>query len=339
MLRNRRLRLILQILLMVAIVGALFWYVGIGSLLSTLSKTNPIFVLMAFIPYFLINVLFTIRIMRVLERQGIKAGFGKTLLAQYSGMLTSDVTPGRTGYLLTPAYLKNQGIDTSASLSCILGIQSIEFLVKVIGGAFAIVFLLNRTSFSTELVTVGVVGVGLMLLGAFALAAIIWSPRVTAIIQRITKMRLLSRFTGGIMSRLDAFGENAMKTRSAIPEIFGITILSWILKGFEWYSLGLSVGITNIGWLGFFLLHPLDTAFGFVPLTPSGIGFQEGAIVGIFLLLGIDIRVALAFAILARLLLVVEDLAGVPQIAKSAQLGLFAATKRVGTAMPIPTPK
>ena len=120
-----------------------------------------------------------------------------------------------------------------------------------------------------------------------------------------------------------------MKTRAMIPEIMFISTLSWIMKGFEWYFLGLALGITNIGYLGFFLLHPLITAFGFVPLTPSGIGFQEGAIVGIFLLLGVDVRLALAFAILSRSLLIIEDLIGVPQIARSAQLGLFASKRLV----------
>lgn len=245
-------------------------------------------------------------------------------------MLTSDVTPGRSGYLLTPVYLKNQNIDASASLSCIMGIQSIEFMVKVLGGALALIYLLKQTTFSSQLVWIGAIGVGLMMLGGFVLAAIIWIPRVATLIRRIANLRFLSRFTGPITGKLDQFGENAIKTRAAIPEIFAITMLSWILKGFEWYFLGLAVGITNIGWLGFFLLHPLLTAFGFVPLTPSGIGFQEGAVVGIFLLLGVDIRLALAFAILSRALLIIEDLIGVPQIARSAQLGLFASTKRGG---------
>ena len=324
---NRGMRLTLQLLLMAAIVGGLLWYIGPNTLASTLAETNPKYVLLAFLPYFLINVLFTIRIMRVLQRQGIRATFGKTLLAQYSGMLTSDVTPGRSGYLLTPLYLKNQNIDASASLSCIMGIQSIEFLVKVVGGALALVFLFTRTSFPPQLVWVGSIGIGLMLLGGFALAAIIWFPRTAALIRRIANWKLLAKFTRGMMAKLDEFGENAAKTRSAIPEILTITLLSWVLKGFEWYFLGLAVGITGVGWLGFFLLHPLLTAFGFVPLTPSGIGFQEGAIVGIFLLLGVDLRHAAVFAILTRGLLIVEDLLGVPQIAKTAQLGLFATTR------------
>jgi uncharacterized protein (TIRG00374 family) len=327
-------RLTLQLLLMAAIIGGLLWYIGPSTLASTLAATNPEYVLFAFVPYFLINVLFTIRIMRVLRRQGIRATFGKTLLAQYSGMLTSDVTPGRSGYLLTPLYLKNQNIDASASLSCIMGIQSVEFLVKVVGGALALVFLFSRTSFAVQLVWVGSIGIGLMLLGGFALAAIIWFPRSAAVIRRIANWKLLARFTRGMMSKLDEFGENAAKTRGAIPEILTITLLSWVLKGFEWYFLGLAVGITSVGWLGFFLLHPLLTAFGFVPLTPSGIGFQEGAIVGIFLLLGVDLRHAAVFAILTRALLIVEDLLGVPQIAKTAQLGLFATTRRA-----TPTPQ
>ena len=244
-------------------------------------------------------------------------------------MLTSDVTPGRSGYMLTPVYLMNQNIDPSASLSCILGIQSIEFLVKVLGGAGALVFLLYRTNLTREIFTLAIIGIGLMLLGGFVLAAIIWSPRAADLFRKIATSRFFARFTGRIIAKLDEFGKNAMKTRSAIPEIFLITLLSWVLKGFEWFFLGLSLGITNIGWFGFFLLHPLITAFGFVPLTPSGIGFQEGAIVGIFLLLGVDIRLALAFAILSRVLVIFEDLIGVPQIAKSAQRGLLATTRLI----------
>jgi hypothetical protein len=314
---------------MIVMIGGLMWYVGISTLVTVLTKTNPFYILLAFFAYFLINVLFTIRIINVLKRQGIRATFGRTILAQYGGMLTSDVTPGRSGYILTSIYLKNQGIDTSASLSSIFGIQSIEFLVKVLGGAFALLYLLNHTSLTPELLWISSIGIGLMLLGGFALAAIIWSPRTASLIRKIASLNVVARFTTGIIRKLDEFRENAMKTQSAIPMIIFITSLSWILKGFEWYFLGLALGITQIGWLGFFLLHPLITAFGFVPLTPSGIGFQEGAVVGIFLLLGIDIRVAVAFAILSRLLLVIEDLAGVHEIAKSAQIGLFASTRLI----------
>jgi hypothetical protein len=311
---------------MVLILGGLVWYVGLNTLILVLTKINPAYLLLSFCAYFGINMLFTVRIVRVLERQGIKASFRKTILPQYAGMLSSDVTPGRSGYVLTPLYLTNQNIPTSTSLSCILGIQSIEFLVKVLGGAAAVAFLLTRTPLPRQIIALAVIGIGLMMLGSFALAALIWSPRIATWIRRIAASKYLARSTGRFVAKLEGFGENAMKTRSAIPMIALITFLSWILKGFEWYFLGLSIGITNVGWLGFFLLHPLITAFGFVPLTPSGIGFQEGAVVGIFLLMGVDIRLALAFAILSRGILIFEDLAGVPQIARTTQWHIFSAT-------------
>lgn len=308
---------------MVVIIGALLWYVGLGSLLATLSTIKLEYLLVAFLAYFGINLLFAVRLMRVLGREGVKTSFGKTLAAQYAGMLTSDVTPGRSGYFLTPVYLMDQNVPTSVSLSGILGIQTIEFLFKVFGGILALIFLVETASLSGTLFVVGVLGVVLMLVGAIFLAALSWSQRVISLFNRIARSKFLARFTGGLMGKLEEYKQSAVRTRKAIPEIAVLTMTCWILKGFEWYFIGLALGITQIGWLGFFLLHPLVTALGFVPLTPSGIGFQEGAIVAVFVLLGMSMPQALAFALLSRVLLIVEDLAGVPQIVKSTSSLVF----------------
>ena len=84
---------------MVAIFGALLWYVGIGSLYNALLTIKVEYLALAFLMYFGINLFFTIRLRRVLAKDGVKTSFGKTLLAQYAGMLPSDVTPGRSGYI------------------------------------------------------------------------------------------------------------------------------------------------------------------------------------------------------------------------------------------------
>ncbi len=320
---------------MVAIFGALLWYIGIGSLYETLLTIKIDYLLLAFLAYFGINVLFAIRLQRVLAKDGIKTRFGKTLLAQFAGMLTSDVTPGRSGYVLTPLYLKDQGVPTSKSLSSILGIQTIEFLAKVAGGVGALIFLVQTVHLEAWQFGIAALGVGLMLTGAIVLAAMSWSARVIALVNRIANWRFLKRFTGGIMGKLEEYKDSAQKTRRAIPEIIFITMLCWILKGFEWYFLGYALGITQIPWIGYFLLHPLVTALAFVPITPAGAGVQEFGIVGIFALLGVGSVPAGAFALLARVLLIIEDLIGVPQIAKSTS-GLFFSEKEQ-TAKPLLT--
>jgi uncharacterized protein (TIRG00374 family) len=326
---HRIARILLQIVIMVAIFAALLWYVGIGSLYNSLINIKLEYLLLAFLAYFCINLLFTVRLRRVLGKEGVKTSFGKTLLAQYAGMLTSDVTPGRSGYVLTPLYLKDQEVPTSKSLSGILGIQTIEFLIKVVGGIGALFFLIEAVQLEAWQFGVAVLGIALMLTGAILLAALSWSHRAISLFDRIANSRFLKRFTGGLIEKIEEYKEGARNTRKAIPEIILITVMCWVLKGFEWYFIGLALGITQIPWIGFFLLHPLITALGFVPITPAGAGVQEFGIVGIFgLLVNVSANPAMAgpigaFAVLSRVLLIVEDLAGVPQIAKSTSILVF----------------
>ena len=332
------LRLAVEIIAMVAIFAALFWYVGIGSLYNALLHIKIEYLLLAFLMYFGINFFFTVRLRRVLSKSGVKTSFGKTLLAQYAGMLTSDVTPGRSGYILTPAYLRDQNVPASKGLSSVLGIQTVEFLIKVVGGIGAVIFLVKTvpavnwptTTFLGINVTFFVMGLGiaLMLTGALLLAALSWSSRAIGVFDRLANSRYLKRFTGGLLGKLEEYKDSAQRTRSAIPEILGLTAVCWVIKGFEWYFLATALGISinsnpAIAWLAFFLIHPLVTALAFVPITPAGAGIQEFGIVGVLSLLFVHpisaatIGAIGAFAVLARGLLVVEDLAGVPQIVKS----------------------
>ena len=335
---------------MVAIFAALLWYVGINSLYHALLNIKIEYLLVAFACYFGINLLFTVRLRRVLSKEGIKTTFGKTLLAQYAGMLTSDVTPGRSGYILTPLYLRDQSVPTSKSLSGILSIQTIEFLAKVAGGIGAVIFLIEvvpasswqyfqRITGINGLVLAGL-GIGLMLAGAILLAAITWSNRALKLFVRIANWRFFKRFTGGLLGKLEEFNESSKQNRKAIPEVVLLTICCWVLKGFEWYflalAIGLSLGLSPIfTWLALFLIHPLVTALAFVPITPAGMGVQEFGIVGIIGLLVFNPALGAitvtgtiaAFALLARGLLVVEDLAGVPQIVRSTST-LFPSRKK-----------
>ncbi len=158
---------------------------GVHFLYDTILTLKLEYLLLAFLMYFGINVLFALRLGRVLAKNGVKTSFGKTLLAQYAGMLTSDVTPGRSGYILTPVYLRDQDVPTSKSLSSVLGIQTFEFLIKVVGGVGAIIFLVTfvppetwNTVFNAQIagVNLGIIiaslGVALMMIGAFVLGSI-----------------------------------------------------------------------------------------------------------------------------------------------------------------------
>ncbi len=88
---NRILKIAIQIVAMVAIFAALFWYVGSSStgegksFVDVLMAINPVYLALAFASYLGINLLFTLRLQRVLAKEGVKTAFGKTLMAQYAG--------------------------------------------------------------------------------------------------------------------------------------------------------------------------------------------------------------------------------------------------------------
>ena len=366
---RKYIQITLEVVFMIAILAGLLYYIGttvpstfkpgemtilrgVDYIYTTVLTIKIEFLLLAFLMYFGINVLFAVRLRRVLSKNGVKTSFGKTLLAQYAGMLTSDVTPGRSGYILTPVYLRDQDVPTSKGLSSVLGIQTFEFLIKVAGGIGAVILLVTTVPPSTwdEVfkhvqiagvnagLLIAVLGISLMAVGAALLAAFTWSKRAISIFDKIANSRYLKRFTGGIMGKLEEYKESSSSTSKAIPEIVGLTFSCWVLKGFEWWFLGYALGISQLTWtwwLAFFLIHPLVTALAFIPITPAGIGVQEFGIVGILGLLGVAAPIAGVFALLARGLLIFEDLAGVPQIVKSTSL-IFSRKKPNETTLPPP---
>ena len=334
---KRFLKIFLQAVVIVVMFAVLLWYISTYqtedmTLYDVLINIKIGYLALAFLMYFGINVLFAFRLQRVLAKDNIKTSFGKTLLAQFAGMLTSDFTPGRSGYMLTPVYLRDQNVPTSKSLSTILGIQTIEFLIKVVGGIGAVIYLVKTVPTATwnEMfpqtlagINVGILiagfGIGLMLLGATVLALFTWSKKAINIFNKIANIRFIKKVTGGLIGKLEEYKNSAHTTKKAIPEILVLTLMCWILKGFEWWFLGLAFGI-NVPWIAFFLIHPLVTALAFIPIIPAGLGIQEIGITGILGLLGVPLVTAGAFAIIARLLLIIEDLIGLPQIVKSTSL-------------------
>jgi hypothetical protein len=82
--------------------------------------------------------------------------------------------------------------------------------------------------------------------GGIVLAAFTWSQRAIELFHRIANWRFLKRFTGGLMGKLEEYKESSQKNRKAIPEIAGLTMICWILKGFEWYFLAMALGLSLV---------------------------------------------------------------------------------------------
>ncbi|MEM2901345.1 MAG: lysylphosphatidylglycerol synthase transmembrane domain-containing protein [Candidatus Bathyarchaeia archaeon] len=309
--------LVLQIFLGFLLIVGIVWYVGAHEIGHVLLRLDVMFLVYALAAYFFMNLLFAVRLKMVLKALGQKLGLKKILPVQYGGMLASDFTPARSGYFVVPLMLASEEIPLTVGLSSILGIQSIEFLVKMMGGVFALIYLVQKFDLGMDLLIISSAGVGLMLVGAIIIFLAMWWKKAVDLLNVFEKVPFLGRLVTLVSKKITEFQVEAYRVKDAVIPITSLTLVSWFVKGLEWYFIGLALNITQISFMGFFLLHPLITALSFVPITPSGIGFQEGGIVGVFYLLGVKADVSVVFALLARFLLVIEDVVGVPALSRA----------------------
>jgi uncharacterized protein (TIRG00374 family) len=313
---DRKLVLIIQLVFGVLVIFVLVWYANVKNLFFILSKANYVFLFSALLAYFLMNLIFAYRIKYVVHSLGKNLSFFKALAAQYGGMLASDFTPARSGYLTVPLILNTDGVPVETGFSCILGCQSIEFLIKMIGGLIAVLYLFSKVYLAQELIALSILGVALMFLGGLAIALSMWSKKIYNVIKAFDAKPLIGKVISLFLNKALSFRSEAEKFKSVIPTVSVLTLISWVVKGLEWYFIGLALSINKLNFLDFFIIHPLITALSFLPLTPSGLGFQEGAAVGVLYLFGVSMEAALAFAILARFLLILEDALGVFPLTK-----------------------
>jgi len=242
----------------------------------------------------------------------IQVPFIQVFLCHLGGMLYSDVTPGRVGYFTVPYFLKKRAnVAYSSSLSAIIGLQSLEFFIKVFGCGIGLIFI----GFNIEnqiLFIVLLIGTIFLFIVAVLLGVIVWSEKAEGIVQFLCKIPLIGKILAKLLPKFSDFQQQGQKIKPVIPHAIVFTSVSWLLKGLQWYLIALSLNITGISYFGFVMIHPLLTALSFVPITPAGLGLQESGIVIIFtLVFGQEAASSSAFSILARFYAILVDLAGI----------------------------
>ncbi len=304
--------LILQALLGIVILVLLFWQVGWQDFLDALVNIELSLFILALVFYTIDNLVLAFRYNYVLKYMGIQVPFAQVFLCHLGGMLYSDVTPGRVGYFTVPYFLKKRAnVAYSSSLSAIIGLQSLEFFIKVFGCGIGLIYI----GFNIEnqiLFVILLIGTIFLLIVAVILGVIVWSEKAEGVVQWLCKIPLIGKILAKLLPKFSDFQQQGQKIKPVIPHAIVLTSVSWLLKGLQWYLIALSLNITDISYFGFVMIHPLLTALSFVPITPAGLGLQESGIVIIFtLVFGQEAASSSAFSILARFYAILVDLAGI----------------------------
>jgi uncharacterized protein (TIRG00374 family) len=257
------------------------------------------FLVLAGFCYFLNNVIMSVRLKKILGYLGNKIRFRIAFFSHMSGMLLSDFTPGRSGYLYVAFALNKKGVPLPKGGAAITSTYIYDLLFKIFLAIIAVYYFYA----SITGLPVGYILYLIVILLVLIIAGYFLIMYPGQVLQNFCQQSTYLKYI------LD-LGEQSRSIQRMAPYILSVSCIGWILRGLEWFFIAQAIGSMGISLVDSLLLNPLLTILSLIPVTPAGFGIQEAGIVGILALLGVSLAAATAFAFLTRFLEIIIDLIG-----------------------------
>ena len=305
----RKLHLFIQIIIGISIIAFILNKLNLNEIFEVLKKTDLSYFIMACLSYLFLDLALALRLSYLLKKIGHEMKLKDVFLSHMGGMIIGDVTPGRSGYFLTPLILrKKAGVPITEGMACIFAPQGIEFILKVAGAVAAIIYLSFYLNIEKNFIIYAGIGSVILLVVGILMLLISWNnEKMTS--KFLVKIPFLNKFT----ENLSSFKDRSILIKDSLNVILILYTVGWIFAALQWYFLGKAIGI-EISFFIFFLLHPLITILMFVPLSPAGLGLMEGGIILVFSFFGISPALGMAFSVLVRVSILVVDIVGLKTV-------------------------
>jgi uncharacterized protein (TIRG00374 family) len=312
---NKTRQIILNVFISLILFAAIFYLVGFDRIYGVLLSARPEFFLMAIGMYIVVTLLMAFRIKVVLGALKERLSLFQTIPPNLAGLLASDFTPARVGYFFSAFSLSSShNIRLEKTISAIFGPQLFDFMIKAISAAILTALIVSKAGAGGILINIVIILAAFFAI-TFASLLVFWPPMLQ-MLSPLEKMPLIPR----VFAFLRGMHEHSESIWGAKWPIIGITALSWMAKGLEWYLLSRVIGIVITGDMASDILFMMVfqgaiTIIQFVPSpTIAGAGASEAAFAIILLPFGVPFGTSVAFGFLTRLTMIVVDAFSLPVI-------------------------
>jgi len=268
----------------------LIYRTGVETIIKALQTVNPV-ILFLLLPPLVVDALIKGSKWRlVITSHGIEFPLLESTKVFLIGVFAGLVTPGRAGDLIRANYLRRTHNSLSDCLSTVLVDRFIDIGVLAVLGSFSIVLL------STFFAPLGVIYVIIVvLLGAyFVFLVIFFNERLMrTLLKRINRQRLI-----------DFYDKLLTLDKKKILQATILGFIAWVVSTLEAqiiaYSMNLDLYLSPVSYgFGFlFLCIPIITFAEILPITISGLGTRELALITLLGLLEIPSELAIAFSLM-----------------------------------------
>jgi glycosyltransferase 2 family protein len=300
------LRTLLSFALGFAILAFLFTRVQIdvGAILDWVRQANPALLLLAFVAFYATFPVRALRWRRLLnnvelythEEGGRRQGIAALAEIIFLGWFANCIVPAKLGDAYRAYLLKlNASVSFSTTIGTILAERIIDIVVL-----FLLMLAATGLSFGravpSEVLVLMQLGLGLVVVVVIGLISM---RRLRPLIERLLPERLHSQYA--------RFEHGTLNSFRGIPGLVVLTGLAWSGEVARLFLVTLSLGLGSIAPSVVVFVALASALMTSLPLTPAGLGFAEGAIVGVLLLAsraglapGVDEHAAASIALLDR---------------------------------------
>ncbi len=246
-----------------SIFAYLIYKIGLKNIINTISNANIIYIILAIITAFIVNVIFAIKWREILKAQNIHISISHSYVLYLIGMFYGAITPSRMGSIIRASYLKK---ETDRSFTDCLSSIAIERIMDLfVIFIFAFIGSLLLSSFINIYFSI------ILAFFLFIIASYILLKKKDFILKFILK-----RFRATISN----FYNNIPKFRYLIYPLF-LTFIVWIINAILVYLVFRSLSLHfNLFYL--VCIYSIGTVVALIPITIGGLGTREATLITVF---------------------------------------------------------
>ncbi|MFA4877228.1 MAG: lysylphosphatidylglycerol synthase transmembrane domain-containing protein [Methanoregula sp.] len=275
----------------------ILWRINLSALFEILSHTSVLFLLLAFLVNCVAIVLKSLKWKIIVNSVKPSFSFKESVIAFFVGFSFSAITPAKIGDFVKVLYITDENCGLGKSLATVVIDRLIDiillFSIALIAiCSFSLVYHIEILSISTMVLLLAGIGIGLYIVLNKQLLSRLLRPFFNIFVPVHLKDKLTLYFDDFYRGLFMYYHDR----KRFFSSIF-IGIISWIPPFVYGYLLALSIGI-DTGLLFFVLVIPVLSLLDLLPISISGIGTRDVALIFLFGLKAISPEQAVAFSLL-----------------------------------------
>lgn len=292
---RRRLVLLIRFVVGLTLLVAVFSFIDVGVLASTLTSIHLVPAIALFVTGFADRMLMAYKWNLLLDARGIRISFCEAARLYYVGQLVGTFTPGAIGadvYRVTALsrFHKNQVVVSTVLIERLIGLIVLVLWVVITLPVWA-----KSLGADSEVFMYTITVTAILAAGATVLS--LCPSILQGLTQRIPKLSL-TRIGRSLQDFYTIYAESRLHVRTLL--IFAmLTALELVVLIYFNYLAARSLRI-DLPFVYFLCVMPLILLLIRLPISFSGIGLQEGLLAYFFLMMGFSAEDGVSISILLR---------------------------------------